>query len=230
MARFAFPAAPFPEPSFEPDDPVFRVLNRVKGEGRRRLMLGLVMAGTPLESLPAILVRENLTACEHAAFETAHALELDGELLPDLLPGETEAARVTWSLPDDRRVISLRARPHEGRPEWRLVDDGGRSYSLPLKHTPWPPSYLHVARLLDEAGSSSLPEKAGLFRSAWKRAKKLGWAGDKARRAVDASGIFLGGVNHRRLLDFVDMEFKEFNGEPLFDEEGEDAGLEEEVQ
>lgn len=41
MARTRTSAAPpLPEPSFEPRDPVLRTLNRVKGEGRRRLLLG----------------------------------------------------------------------------------------------------------------------------------------------------------------------------------------------
>lgn len=119
MARTRTSNAPLPGPTFAPDDPVFRALHLVKGEGRRRLLLGLVLAGTPLEALPGILLRENLTAFEHAALDDAFALELLGELLPDLLPGEVEAARVIWSLPLDRRTASLRARPHLGGASWR---------------------------------------------------------------------------------------------------------------
>lgn len=231
MARpLTLPVPAFPAPSFEPDDPFFRVLNRVKGEGRRRLLLGLQMVGTPLEALPAALVRENLTAFEHAAFETTRALELDGELLPDFLPGEVEAARVTWNLPDDRRVISLRARPHEGLPAWRLVDDRSSFYYLPVKHTPWPPTFLQVARLLDKASGTPIRGEDGLFSTAWKMAKALGWPRERVRRVVEASALALGACYQKDLLEYVDMMFRRFIGEPLSDDDDSYADPEEVVQ
>lgn len=220
-----------PVPSFEPDDPFFRTLNRVKGEGRRRLLFGLAMAGTPLDALPAVLFRENLTACEHAAFETAGALELDGELLPDLHAGEVEAVRVHWSLPGDDRTLSLRARPLDDGAAWRLVDDGGRSYLLPRSHTPWPPTVRDVVRLLDEVHSATLPHDAGLFRSAWKRARRLGQEREKASRAVCTSAIFLGNGLHRGILELVDAMFEAFwNGTAFEGDAGGSAAPEEVVQ
>lgn len=226
------PSSPPPAaaPSFEPDEPVFRVVNRVKGAGRRRLVFGLALAGTPLEALPAILVRENLTACEYEALHSAFAPELDGELLPDLFAGELEAARVTWHLPDDGRTISLRLRPLAGAGAWRLVDDRYGAWELPRPFIPAPPTIRDVVSLLDEARSGSLPRGGGVLRSAWEEARRLGWEGEKARRAVDASAVLLGTEFHYGVVGLVDALFEAFDGgrrREAFDADG--AALEEVV-
>lgn len=218
MARTRTSDTPLPGPSFAPDDPVYRALSRIKGEGRRRLLLGLVLAGTPFEALPEILVRENLTAFEHAALDDAFALELTGELLPDLLPGEVEAARVIWSLPLDRRTASLRARPDLDGAAWRLVDDRGNSYELSCADVSWPPTVGDVARLLDEARSGSLPRGAGLFRSAWEEAIALGREDEKARAAAVVTAIFLGTGFHQGLADLVDELYDAYRAETALEE------------
>lgn len=199
---------PPPLRSFEPEDPTYRVLNRLKGEGRRRLLLGLQLAGTPLEALPDILVRENLTAAEYEALREAFALELDGELLPDLLPGELEAARVTLTLPGDRRTVSLRARPHSGGAALRLVDDRRSAFRLSQTYTPWPPTVRDVARLLDESRDLREPYGPRLLRSTWREAKELGHEDGTARRAVGTTAIFLGDAFHRGLVEVVDALFE----------------------
>ncbi len=43
MARTRTSDPALPDPSFAPDHPLYRVLHPVKGEGRRRLLLGLAL-------------------------------------------------------------------------------------------------------------------------------------------------------------------------------------------
>lgn len=63
-------------PTLEPRDLLGRALNRIKGEGRRRIVTSLFTAGVPLARIPRILLRENLTVAEHAAVWRANGWPL----------------------------------------------------------------------------------------------------------------------------------------------------------
>jgi hypothetical protein len=217
MARTRPSPAP-PVVTFEPEDPLGRALNRIKGDGRRRIVTGLVASGVPLRRVPRLLLRENLTAFEHATIWRTGSWPLSGEWLPDLMPGEVEETRVLWLLPDDARVLSLRARPLLGGAAFRLVDDQGGVYALPRTLSPLPTTDRDVVFLLDGARSGSLPHPLGALRSCWEEARRLGLEKQRVRDAFVGRTVVTG----RRLKPIVDELFEEFwSGEPG----GADVGL-----
>lgn len=195
-----------PAPSFEPADPLGRALNRIKGDGRRQVAAGLAAAGMPLACIPRLLLRENLTAFEHAAFWRSNAFSLLGEWLPDLLPGEIEETRLHWFLPGETRVVSLRARPHLGGAALRLVDDFGARYELPRAWSPCPVTNRDAVALLDACRSEWFPHPLGLFRSAWEEARRRGFGKKEARETTTGCSV----VSGRRLRPIVDDLFERF--------------------
>lgn len=73
-----------PVPPFEPDDPFFRTLNRVKGEGRRRLLLGLYPGEVEVARIDQALSHsrtwgEFRAAMEPAEYERPVSLTCDDE-------------------------------------------------------------------------------------------------------------------------------------------------------
>ncbi len=204
--------------SFEPEDPYLRTLNRIKGEGRRRIVAGLVAMNVPLSRVPAVLRRENITAAEYVSIARANRWPLSGELLPDLLPGEIEQARLLWLLPKDDRVISLRARPFRNGALWRAVDDAGNDYRVRGEYTSWVASdVIFLARKLDAIESDSLPFPLGALSACWEAASRLGYAKQAVRDSIVVRSITHG----RALRDEVDEEFEFFwNGAPYLPRTG----------
>lgn len=197
--------------TFEPENPLARALNRIKGDGRRRIVAGLAAINVPLARIPRVLLRENLTAFEHVTLWSSYGWPLGGEWLPDLLAGEVEEARVLWALPKDDRVLSLRARPQLGGAAWRLVDDLRSSYELARTWSPLPVTDRDVVGLLDAARGSSFPHGLGAFRSCWEEARQLGFERQRVREFLVVRSVVPG----RRLAAAVDDLFEGFwNGEP----------------
>jgi hypothetical protein len=193
-------------PSFEPTDPVDRVLNRIKGEGRRRIVAGLTEIGVPLSRIPGVLLRPDLTAFEYAVISRCRDWPIEGERLPGLLRGEVEAARVVWELPSDARTIVLRARPHLGGAAWRIVDDYGNDWALLRTWGPWPATDRDMVALLDEATCPMLLQPLGAFRTVWNEARRLDFDRRTARECVLTRTILRG----RRLREAVDDLFGKF--------------------
>jgi len=213
-------------PTLEPRDLLGRALNRIKGEGRRRIVTSLFTAGVPLARIPRIFLRENLTVAEHAAVWRANGWPLGGEALPDLPKGDTEAARVMWQLPGDDRLVSLRATPFKDGACWSAIDDFGTRYDLHRGWTPWPVGDQDVIAFLHEARSETLPHQLGLFASCWEVARRRGLDREKARDAVIIRTV----DRARRLRAIVDELFVTFwDSEKVITEPGNDA-VEEVVQ
>lgn len=192
--------------SLEPEDPLARALNRVKGEGRRRIVAGLAALNVPLSRIPAALLRPSITAAEYAILARKNSWPLSGELLPDLLPGEVEEARLFWLLPDDDRVISLRARPQGTGAMWRAVDEEANTYHLPEPVTRWPVNDTEVALIFDRLRSDSFIYPIGALAACWQAGRVHGLNRDQVRDRIYIRSVTRG----HSLAQTIDARFEVF--------------------
>lgn len=115
----------------QPADPMERDLRRIKGTFRRLRAREMVESG---ESPMAEMLEHELA--EH--LKVGLQMEVGpqargGEDLPDLLDGEVEVARITYSRTVHGEVVSLRAvRAGDDRLALRLVDEYGTEFALPF--------------------------------------------------------------------------------------------------
>lgn len=170
----------------EPRDELQRTLNRIKGEGRRRIVADLCAMGMPLRRIPRLLRQESISAFQYEALRRRTGFDLAGERLPDLLPGEVEVVRAVWRLPTEPRVISLRARHHPRSSEmvwaaWRAVAEDPEQFTTMKLFSPWPVDpdfvYYHLLELRCETGSH------GVILPCWEQAKDLGFDRERTRRS-----------------------------------------------
>jgi hypothetical protein len=139
-----------PPSYWELDDPVVATLNRIQGEGRRRMVEAALRAG---ETVPEEVLAGKLSSKGLDAISAIHPSLMGGEFLPELRPGEVEIARVVLaSVTCD--VISLRARQDGEWIRFRVVDEyytEGVWYRLPIWRRREPLTMREVIRILDGA-------------------------------------------------------------------------------
>jgi hypothetical protein len=153
-------ALPVLEVLEEPTDPIERDLRRIKGTFRRTRSRELVESG----ELPVPDMRTHELA-EHLKL----ALQMQvgsrargGEDLPDLLSGEVELARITYTQTVHGEVVSLRAvRAGDDRLALRLVDEYGTEFTLPFDEVSGTISAEQVVELFRT--SAPAPTDVGAF-------------------------------------------------------------------
>lgn len=114
----------------EPDDPVERALERIKGTQRRSAARAAWAVG---EEIPDEWLLEDIGESNKFALGAQDPRMRGGEDLPDLLPGEVELARITLTGTVHGEVTSLRAvRTGDDEMELRLVDEYETEFDLPV--------------------------------------------------------------------------------------------------
>ena len=139
-----------PASYWELDDPVAATLNRIQGEGRRRMVEAALAAG---ETVPDEILEEKLSSKGLDAISAIHPSLMGGEFLPELRSGEVEIARVVLASATCD-VISLRARQDGEWIRFRVVDEyytEGVWYRLPIWRRREPLTMREVIRILDGA-------------------------------------------------------------------------------
>ena len=113
----------------QPADPMERDLRRIKGTFRRMRAREMVESGeSPMAEMLAHELAEYLKVGLQMEVGTQAR---GGEDLPDLLDGEVEVARITYSRTVHGEVVSLRAvRAGDDRLALRLVDEYGTEFTL----------------------------------------------------------------------------------------------------
>lgn len=115
----------------EPSDPVERDVRRIKGTFRRIRTREILESGsTPAPEMMAHELTEHLKA--QLQLQVGSQAR-GGEDLPDLLDGEVEVARITYTQTVHGEVVSLRAiRSGDDRLALRLVDEYETEFTLPF--------------------------------------------------------------------------------------------------
>jgi hypothetical protein len=106
--------------------PVSAILSNIKGQNRRRMVSNFVTGRTPtrLSEIPSGFFEPSLDPSTRSQLGATHPSWLDGEYLPDYLPGEVEIARLVLDS-TTQDVISFRARRRRGgrRIIYQVVDE-----------------------------------------------------------------------------------------------------------
>jgi hypothetical protein len=115
----------------QPADPMERDIRRIKGTFRRLRSREMVASGEL--PVPEMLSHDLADHLKLALQMQVGSQARGGEDLPDLLDGEVELARITYSRTVHGEVVSLRAvRAGDDRLALRLVDEYGTEFSLPF--------------------------------------------------------------------------------------------------
>jgi hypothetical protein len=141
-------------------DPLAAILRNVKGENRRQIITDLWSAGD-LERLNPALLRDEATPETVTQLGRIHPSFMGGEYLPAYRPGEVEIARIhLQSTTGD--VISLRARPVAEGIAYRVVDEYGGKFTLPIPTSTQPLTLAEVVRQFQKGKLKELDYDGGL--------------------------------------------------------------------
>lgn len=115
----------------QPSNPIERELRRIKGTFRRMRSREMVESGE--SPVPEMLTHDLDEHLKIALQTQVGSQARGGEDLPDLLDGEVEVARITYTQTVHGEVVSLRAiRVGDDRLALRLVDEYGTEFALPF--------------------------------------------------------------------------------------------------
>jgi hypothetical protein len=130
------------------------LLRNVKGAARRELIIKHFHQGT-LETLPEVLLNQELPDGVRMSLGRLHPCMMGGEYLPDFSSGEVEIARISLqSTTFD--VVSIRARPHERSIAYRIVDEYGEEFDERPEFSEQPFSLEELIGFLDNSGHREL--------------------------------------------------------------------------
>ena len=138
-----------PASYWDDTDPLHAILRNVKGENRRRMILGYA-AQDRLEDLDEALLKDEVDDSVRESLGRIHPSFMGGEYLPEYFPGEIEIARICLqSTTGD--VISLRAYPTpSGKIGYRVVDEYEAAFTLPIPESDLPLTLRELVLQLDE--------------------------------------------------------------------------------
>jgi hypothetical protein len=138
-----------PQSYWDPNDPLQSILQNVKGENRRQMILHYLKKNQ-LEELHEDFLRVEVDADTREQLGRIDPSFMGGEYLPGYLPGEVEIARICLqSTTSD--VISLRARPTaSGKIAYRIVDEYDDPFSLPIAESDLPLTFAELVQQFDE--------------------------------------------------------------------------------
>ena len=116
---------------WDPADPITAITRNVKGQLRREMIADIV-SGRAAERAPDEAARQVLSEVHEELMPDelddpnmlgrVHPWFMGGEYLPEYLPGEVEIARIVLES-TTMDVVSIRARPEDGRIHYRVVDE-----------------------------------------------------------------------------------------------------------
>ena len=130
------------------NDVLSAILRNVKGESRRELIADYYRRGR-LDELSAELIAEEVGDPLRRRLGQIHPSVMGGEYLPGYLPGEVEIVRISLqSTTSD--VISLRASPVWRGISYRVVDEYGAKFSLPITQSETTLTLKEIIHQLDE--------------------------------------------------------------------------------
>ncbi|TVP78240.1 MAG: hypothetical protein EA352_02350 [Gemmatimonadales bacterium] len=143
------------------EDPVALALNGISGQRRREMIRDMLTAqGEERKRLeealgpihPDLLEEQASESFQSTMTGTAGPTWMGGEYLPPLLPGEVEIARIVLqSATMDVSVV--RARWHEGRYHYRMVDEYDTHFQVSPKVSDEPLTLGELIDLLEGAGA-----------------------------------------------------------------------------
>ena len=129
-------------------DPLSATLRNVTGENRRQMITDYWASGR-IEELDVSLLQDEVDADTRTNLGRIHPSIMGGEFLPPFHPGETEIARFKLkSTTSD--VISLRARPIPQGIAYRVVDEYGAKFTLPIPRSTEPLTLAELIKQFDE--------------------------------------------------------------------------------
>jgi hypothetical protein len=144
-----------PKSYWDDSNPLQSILQNIKGENRRRMVIDFWNAGQ-LERLDEVLLQDELGEEERRGLGRIHPSFLGGEYLPVYLPGEVEIARICLeSTTSD--VISLRARPTPNGIAYRIEDEYEGKFTLPITQSKDPLTLEELVRQFEEGSLDQLP-------------------------------------------------------------------------
>jgi hypothetical protein len=122
------------------------LLKNIRGEFRRREIKKAIKHGT-YETIPVAIRRERLDDAVRDQLINLNPLFTGGEYLPDYLPHETEIARIIVKC-GTLDIVSIRARPKEGKIYYRIVDEYDSEISVLCMTSKVPLSLLELIELI----------------------------------------------------------------------------------
>ena len=137
-----------PKSYWEETDPLSAILRNVTGENRRQMITDYWVSGR-IDELDVSLLHDEVDDDTRTKIGRIHPSFMGGEFLPPYLAGEIEIARITLkSTTSD--VISLRARPIPEGIAYRIIDEYGAKFTLPIPSSPEPLTLAELIRQFDE--------------------------------------------------------------------------------
>jgi hypothetical protein len=129
-------------------DPLSAILRNVTGENRRQMITDYWVSGR-IDELDVSLLHDEVDDDTRTKIGRIHPSFMGGEFLPPYLAGEIEIARITLkSTTSD--VISLRARPIPEGIAYRIIDEYGAKFTLPIPSSTEPLTLAELIRQFDE--------------------------------------------------------------------------------
>ena len=129
-------------------DPLSAILRNVTGENRRQMITDYWVSGR-IDELDVSLLHDEVDDDTRTNIGRIHPSFMGGEFLPSYLAGEIEIARITLkSTTSD--VISLRARPIPEGIAYRIIDEYGAKFTLPIPSSTEPLTLAELIRQFDE--------------------------------------------------------------------------------
>ena len=129
-------------------DPLSAILRNVTGENRRQMITDYWVSGR-IDELDVSLLHDEVDDDTRTNIGRIHPSFMGGEFLPSYLAGEIEIARITLkSTTSD--VISLRARPIPEGIAYRIIDEYGAKFTLPIPSSTEPLTLAELMRQFDE--------------------------------------------------------------------------------
>lgn len=153
-------------PGFRPatywDENLTRIA-AVKGTLRQNLLIEEAASGIP-NDMPELLRQPSLPPAVLVMVRAIDAAFVSGEYLPDLLPGETEIARITRTRTPEGGVCSIRAQKTDTEIRYRAVDEEGGDYTLARNTSADPLTLRELTALIDTARCTASDGDALLLR------------------------------------------------------------------